>query len=52
MTRALDLTSKVAIVTGAAGGIGAATCRALAEQGAVVIAADRDSASAQISSPH
>ncbi|WP_046862638.1 SDR family NAD(P)-dependent oxidoreductase [Microvirga massiliensis] len=46
MTRALDLTGKVAIVTGAGGGIGAATCRALAEQGAIVIAADRDDASA------
>jgi NAD(P)-dependent dehydrogenase (short-subunit alcohol dehydrogenase family) len=46
MTPTLDLTRKVAIVTGAAGGIGAATCRALAEQGAVVIAADRDGASA------
>lgn len=34
---------KVALVTGAAGGIGGATTRALAEQGAVVAAVDRNS---------
>ncbi len=34
--------SKVAIVTGAAGGIGAAVCRLLVEEGAKVAAIDRD----------
>lgn len=38
MRRALD--GKVAIVTGGAGGIGAATCRLLAERGARVVVAD------------
>jgi NAD(P)-dependent dehydrogenase (short-subunit alcohol dehydrogenase family) len=37
----------VAIVTGAAGGIGSATCRRLAEQGARVVAADIDAAAAE-----
>jgi 2,3-dihydro-2,3-dihydroxybenzoate dehydrogenase len=36
------MTDKVAFVTGAAGGIGAAVVRALAGQGTVVAAADRD----------
>ncbi|MCO8276711.1 glucose 1-dehydrogenase [Actinoplanes sp. TRM 88003] len=36
------LTGKVAIVTGAAGGIGAATARRLAEEGARVVAVDLD----------
>jgi len=36
------LTGKVAIVTGAAGGIGAATARRLAEEGAHVVAVDLD----------
>lgn len=35
----LDLSGRTALVTGAAGGIGAATCRALARCGATVIAA-------------
>lgn len=43
----MDLTGKVAIVTGAAGGIGRATVRRLAEAGAVVVAADRDGDGAQ-----
>ena len=40
MLRGLD--GKSAVVTGAAGGIGAATCRRLAEEGARVVAADID----------
>ncbi len=47
MASPLDLTGKIAAVTGAAGGIGAATCRALADQGAVAIVADRDEAAAE-----
>lgn len=39
--------TKVAIVTGAAGGIGAAVARALSERGAAVAAVDRDSARLQ-----
>lgn len=35
-----DLKDRIAVVTGAAGNIGAAICRKLREQGAVVIAAD------------
>lgn len=38
----LRLAGKTAIVTGAAGGIGSATCRLFAEEGAAVVAADRD----------
>lgn len=40
----IDLTGKVAIVTGAAAGIGAATARALAESGATVVLAGPASA--------
>jgi NAD(P)-dependent dehydrogenase (short-subunit alcohol dehydrogenase family) len=41
------LAGKVALVTGAAGGIGSATARALAAEGAVVVAADIDEAGAR-----
>jgi NAD(P)-dependent dehydrogenase (short-subunit alcohol dehydrogenase family) len=41
------LDGKVALVTGAAGGLGRATARALAAEGAVVVAADLDDAGAQ-----
>jgi NAD(P)-dependent dehydrogenase (short-subunit alcohol dehydrogenase family) len=37
-----DLRDKVALVTGGAGGLGSATCRALAEAGAEVVLADLD----------
>lgn len=42
-----DLTGKVAIVTGAGSGLGRAFAQALAEAGALVVCADRDSAGAQ-----
>jgi NAD(P)-dependent dehydrogenase (short-subunit alcohol dehydrogenase family) len=42
MSGGLDFTGKVAVVTGAASGIGRATVRAFAAQGAAVVAADRD----------
>ncbi|KPQ07797.1 MAG: Dehydrogenase [Rhodobacteraceae bacterium HLUCCA12] len=38
----MTLSGKVAVVTGAAGGIGRATARLLAERGAAVVAADRN----------
>jgi NAD(P)-dependent dehydrogenase (short-subunit alcohol dehydrogenase family) len=41
------LDGKVALVTGAAGGLGRATARALAAEGTVVVAADIDAAGAQ-----
>jgi 3-oxoacyl-[acyl-carrier protein] reductase len=44
----VDLQDKVAIVTGAARGIGQATARMLADNGAIVILADFDEATAKI----
>ncbi len=43
----IDLNGQVAVITGAASGIGKATCAALAGAGANVIALDRDLAGAQ-----
>lgn len=43
----MDLQDKVAIVTGAARGIGQATARVLAENGAIVVLADIDEATAK-----
>ncbi len=40
MTRALQLQDKVAVITGAASGIGLATARLFAEEGARIVAAD------------
>lgn len=40
MTNPLDFTGKVALVTGAAAGMGLATARAFAEAGAAVVLAD------------
>ncbi|RSV40444.1 SDR family NAD(P)-dependent oxidoreductase [Sphingomonas sp. ABOLE] len=42
MSGGFDFTGKVAVVTGAASGIGRATVRAFAARGAKVVAADRD----------
>ena len=38
----IDLEGQTAVVTGAAGGIGAATCEALARHGADIVATDLD----------
>ena len=46
-TRLFNLGGKVAIVTGGANGIGAASCRMLAEYGAAVVVADLNIADAQ-----
>jgi NAD(P)-dependent dehydrogenase (short-subunit alcohol dehydrogenase family) len=43
----MTFTGRVAVVTGGASGIGAACCRLLAERGARVVVADRDTARAQ-----
>ena len=42
-----DLAGHLAIVTGGGAGIGAATCRTLAERGATVAVLDRDGAAAR-----
>lgn len=47
LSQLLDLSGKVAIVTGAAGWLGAAMSRALAEAGAAVAVSSRDAARAQ-----
>jgi NAD(P)-dependent dehydrogenase (short-subunit alcohol dehydrogenase family) len=46
-TRPFGLDGKVALVTGAAGGIGQGIASVLAEAGAIVVIADRDAAGAQ-----
>lgn len=38
----MDWTGRIAVITGAAMGIGAATCRAMAARGATVVGVDRD----------
>ena len=43
----IDLTGRVAVVTGAAAGIGRAAARALADAGATLIAIDRDTCGVQ-----
>ena len=43
----IDLTGRIALVTGAAAGIGRATALALAERGAEVVLLDRDGAGAE-----
>lgn len=47
-----DFTGRVALVTGAAGGIGSATARKFAAAGAQVVAADIDAAGAQATVEH
>jgi NAD(P)-dependent dehydrogenase (short-subunit alcohol dehydrogenase family) len=47
MTNALDFTNKVALITGAAAGMGLATAKAFAEAGASVVLADFNEAAVQ-----
>ncbi len=49
---AFDLTDRVAIVTGAASGIGRASAERMAEAGAIVVCADRDEDGATITAEH
>lgn len=44
----MDLTDQVALITGGANGIGAATARALAERGARIVVADIDAEAAEL----
>lgn len=47
MSRSVELTDKVAVITGGASGIGAACCRAFAGEGAIVAVVDRNAEGAQ-----